>query len=244
MAVGARRVLGVYSPITVSLAPYLGKGQMRWNEAVHTRIDMTANMLGQMKKVKLLGFTGKLASFVQKLRATEIQTSARNWDPETDPGMSVNSPAAGKAEFESTTAEPPMFSDDDSLQGYGPRHLIHSWDKKMERNFPRCNHFGSGKTTFLRAILNELPEIEGELASYGSTFAFCDQSPWLVNSTVQKNIIGPAHSMSIGVTSIRRSDCGWQQGDDTKPVQGSGLKRIAIARSVHAKADIILIDVD
>ncbi|KAK9259785.1 hypothetical protein V1519DRAFT_234967 [Lipomyces tetrasporus] len=51
---------------------------------------------------------------------------------------------------------------------------------------------GSGKTTFLRAILNELPEIEGELASYGSTFAFCDQSPWLVNSTVQKNIIGEA----------------------------------------------------
>ncbi|KAK9264054.1 hypothetical protein V1519DRAFT_427940 [Lipomyces tetrasporus] len=88
----------------------------------------------------------------------------------------------------------------------------------------------SGKTTFLRAVLNELPEIEDGLAIYGSTFAFCDHSPWLIDSTVQKNIIrealldrewygveGLRARCRFGITSIRRSDGGGQQGDDTWP---------------------------
>jgi hypothetical protein len=57
------------------LAPLIGTGQMQWNEAVQTRIDVTARTLAQMKEIKLLGLTDKLTSLIQKLRTTEIQIS-------------------------------------------------------------------------------------------------------------------------------------------------------------------------
>lgn len=59
------------------LAPLVGKGQMQWNEAVQTRIDVTARTLGQMKELKLLGLTDKLTTLIQKLRAAEIQISTK-----------------------------------------------------------------------------------------------------------------------------------------------------------------------
>lgn len=46
----------------------------------------------------------------------------------------------------------------------------------------------SGKSTLLNAILGETPVCEGLSRSSTSTTAYCSQSPWLVNNTVEYNI--------------------------------------------------------
>jgi len=49
---------------------------------------------------------------------------------------------------------------------------------------------GCGKSTLLRALLGELPRSTGHRLLHRSSIAYCDQSPWLTNATVQNTIIG------------------------------------------------------
>jgi len=49
---------------------------------------------------------------------------------------------------------------------------------------------GCGKSTLLRALLGELPRSAGYSLLHRRSIAYCDQSPWLTNSTVQHTIIG------------------------------------------------------
>jgi len=49
---------------------------------------------------------------------------------------------------------------------------------------------GCGKSTLLRALLGELPRSAGCSLLPRTSIAYCDQSPWLTNSTVQHTIIG------------------------------------------------------
>jgi ABC-type multidrug transport system fused ATPase/permease subunit len=48
---------------------------------------------------------------------------------------------------------------------------------------------GSGKSTLLKAILGETPSKRGLVTLMSPDVAYCDQSPWIMNSTVQGNII-------------------------------------------------------
>lgn len=49
---------------------------------------------------------------------------------------------------------------------------------------------GSGKTTLLKAILGELPCASGSIHVSLKDMSFCSQTPWLLNTTVRKNICG------------------------------------------------------
>ena len=49
---------------------------------------------------------------------------------------------------------------------------------------------GSGKTTLLKAILGELPCASGSIHVSSKDMSFCSQTPWLLNTTVRKNICG------------------------------------------------------
>ena len=48
----------------------------------------------------------------------------------------------------------------------------------------------SGKSTLLKALLGETPSTEGFVYVSSTEIAFCDQTPWLRNGSVQKNILG------------------------------------------------------
>jgi len=50
---------------------------------------------------------------------------------------------------------------------------------------------GSGKSTLLKALLEEIPFSEG-IIHRNSTVAFSDQNPWITNTTLRANIIGPS----------------------------------------------------
>jgi ATP-binding cassette, subfamily C (CFTR/MRP), member 1 len=48
----------------------------------------------------------------------------------------------------------------------------------------------SGKSTLLKAILGETPNIEGRITPAHLESAFCNQTPWLTNNSIRDNILG------------------------------------------------------
>lgn len=49
---------------------------------------------------------------------------------------------------------------------------------------------GSGKSTFLKGLANETSVLDGEAFIKYPDLAFCEQTPWLTNTTIRENIIG------------------------------------------------------
>ena len=47
---------------------------------------------------------------------------------------------------------------------------------------------GSGKTTFLRIILQEIDILEGKILTEGK-IAYIEQEPWIISSTILENIL-------------------------------------------------------
>ena len=90
---------------------------------------------------------------------------------------------------------------------------------------------GCGKSTLLKAILGELPMIEGTVQLCSLKIAYCDQTPWHMNGTVQKSIIAVSEFDQGWYTSVIRA-CALQedlhqlpQGDQTQ----IGSKGIALS---------------
>jgi ABC-type transport system involved in cytochrome bd biosynthesis fused ATPase/permease subunit len=48
---------------------------------------------------------------------------------------------------------------------------------------------GSGKSSFLKAILGETTSSKGRVSLSSLEVAFCEQSPWVMNATIRANII-------------------------------------------------------
>lgn len=48
-----------------------------WMDAIQARVGQVATMLGQMKGIKMMGFTGYFHSLVRQLRLDEIKISER-----------------------------------------------------------------------------------------------------------------------------------------------------------------------
>jgi ATP-binding cassette subfamily C (CFTR/MRP) protein 1 len=49
---------------------------------------------------------------------------------------------------------------------------------------------GSGKSTILKGLIGELPSCAGSMQSIFSEAAYCEQQPWLVNTSIRSNILG------------------------------------------------------
>jgi ATP-binding cassette subfamily C (CFTR/MRP) protein 1 len=52
---------------------------------------------------------------------------------------------------------------------------------------------GCGKSILLKALLGEMPTLSGSVHLTSVEIAFCDQTPWHMNGTVQQSIIGLSH---------------------------------------------------
>lgn len=51
---------------------------------------------------------------------------------------------------------------------------------------------GSGKSTLLKSLIGELPLRSGSMQITSSESSYCEQQPWLINGTIQNNILGPS----------------------------------------------------
>eukprot|EP00029_Vermamoeba_vermiformis_P003040 TRINITY_DN133_c1_g2_i1.p1 TRINITY_DN133_c1_g2~~TRINITY_DN133_c1_g2_i1.p1 ORF type:complete len:1304 (-),score=377.00 TRINITY_DN133_c1_g2_i1:6-3917(-) len=112
---------------------------------------------------------------------------------------------------------------------------------------------GSGKSSFIQALLGELPKISGEVAIGGSV-AYVAQEAFIVNSTVRENIIfGKPFDMKkyravLEASALIPDLHQFTAGDSTEigergvNLSGGQKQRISIARALYSDADIILLD--
>jgi ATP-binding cassette subfamily C (CFTR/MRP) protein 1 len=89
---------------------------------------------------------------------------------------------------------------------------------------------GSGKSSFLRVLLGEIPEFSGTISTSFTHAAYCSQSPWITFGTIQENILGVSswnQTWYNQVSKLCALQSDFQQlalGDQTKVgVRGSRL---------------------
>ncbi|CAB3379679.1 Hypothetical predicted protein [Cloeon dipterum] len=112
---------------------------------------------------------------------------------------------------------------------------------------------GSGKTSLIHAILEELPLKSGSLTVSGS-ISFAGQEPWLFAGSVRQNIIfGQPWDLKryrnvIRVCALEKDFTQLPYGDETIvgergiSLSGGQRARVSLARAVYKEADIYLLD--
>ncbi|GAB1316363.1 hypothetical protein MFIFM68171_06573 [Madurella fahalii] len=114
---------------------------------------------------------------------------------------------------------------------------------------------GSGKSTLLKAILGEIENITGtRRMRRGIRVAFCDQEPWLLDQSLKENIVGSLpfdpewYGRVIDACALAQDIEGLAKRDDTgvgsggSALSGGQRSRVALARAVYGKPDLLLMD--
>ena len=113
-----------------------------------------------------------------------------------------------------------------------------------------------GKSTLCKAILGELRPSKGDVKinEPAQKAAFCDQTPFLINGTIQQNIIGFSEIQQAWYDTVvkavalkqdlARLPCGDQTLVGSKGINLSGgqKQRVSIARALCSRASLVVFD--
>ncbi|XP_056881465.1 ATP-binding cassette sub-family C member 12 isoform X2 [Takifugu flavidus] len=116
-----------------------------------------------------------------------------------------------------------------------------------------CGNVGSGKTSLISSILEQMHLLQGSLTADG-TFAYVSQQAWIFHGTVRENILMGApldqakYNRVVDVCSLRADFDILPYGDKTEigerglNLSGGQKQRISLARAVYSNKDIFLLD--
>lgn len=112
---------------------------------------------------------------------------------------------------------------------------------------------GSGKSTFLQALLGAIWKAHGDVHLAGA-IAYVPQVPWIQSKSVRENIVfghvwdPQFYSTVIEACALQDDISGLAKHDETE-VGGKGITlsggqkaRVALARALYARADVYLLD--
>ena len=112
---------------------------------------------------------------------------------------------------------------------------------------------GSGKSSFLQAILGDIWKIHGEIVVHGKT-AYVAQQPWVMNASVKENVVfghrwdPNFYELTIKACALLEDFKTLPDGDQTEvgergiSLSGGQKARLTLARAVYARADVYLLD--
>ncbi|KAH8596005.1 P-loop containing nucleoside triphosphate hydrolase protein [Bisporella sp. PMI_857] len=114
---------------------------------------------------------------------------------------------------------------------------------------------GSGKSTLIQALLGETITHKGFMSVVSpNSMAFCAQTPWLINKSIQQNILGTSpfdgawYGEVVRACALVEDLSGYASGDRTlvgskgMTLSGGQKQRIALARAVYSRKPIVLLD--
>ncbi|KAM6386857.1 LOW QUALITY PROTEIN: multidrug resistance-associated protein 1-like [Alca torda] len=112
---------------------------------------------------------------------------------------------------------------------------------------------GSGKSSFLSAILGEMEKLEGIVQRRGSV-AYVSQQAWIQNGSLQENILfganlnRPYYELVLESCALLPDLEQLPNGDQTEigergvNISGGQKQRVSLARAVYSNADLYLLD--
>nr|QNH67882.1 ATP-binding cassette transporter subfamily C member 1 X7 [Brachionus rotundiformis] len=112
---------------------------------------------------------------------------------------------------------------------------------------------GSGKSSLLSALLNEMHLVNGNLNLYGST-AYVSQQAWIQNASIKKNILFNLPINEEFYQRILKACCllpdleilpasdKTEIGEKGINLSGGQKQRISLARAIYSNADIYMLD--
>lgn len=116
-----------------------------------------------------------------------------------------------------------------------------------------CGNVGSGKTSLISSILEQMYLLKGSITADG-TFAYVSQQAWIFHGTVRENILlgqpfdQAKYDRVLGVCSLRPDLKILPYGDQTEigerglNLSGGQKQRISLARAIYSNKDIFLLD--
>lgn len=113
----------------------------------------------------------------------------------------------------------------------------------------------SGKSTLLRAIMGETDNANGHIKTSTTEIAFCEQVPWIINTTIRENIVAESYGydekwyQSVLTACDLLADLAQMEQGDVTVVGDQGFKlssgqraRIALARALYSRKRIAVFD--
>ena len=113
---------------------------------------------------------------------------------------------------------------------------------------------GSGKSTLLKAIIGEAPCESGRISVSSRYMAYCAQTPWLANGTVQQRIVENRpveedwYRAVIHACALEQDIVRLPNGDQTTigsrgvMLSGGQKLRLTLARALYSRCDIFVLD--
>ncbi|KAH8908368.1 multidrug resistance-like protein [Coniochaeta sp. PMI_546] len=112
----------------------------------------------------------------------------------------------------------------------------------------------SGKTTFLKGLLGEVTSVTGHVELGHRKVAWCEQTPWLTNETILKNIIGyneydeKLYRSVTYACDLDKDLATLEKGAQTVvgskgfALSGGQKQRVALARALYSRPQLALLD--